>query len=107
MEHTPTPWDNQHKYLDTDLALMSKIDYERAKACVNACEGMEDPAKWLENVSQRIDKLTKDTVFVLEAKDKEIQALRDRIKELEAQVDNAPTYAEYVRNKAIEDKLNK
>jgi len=104
MEHTPTPWKLETRTPESDaydsyrmsnenedtvfLVTYRKgenqrlVDAQRIVACVNACERMEDP-------------------------ENEIQALRDRVKELEIQVDGAPTYAEYVRDKAIEDKLNK
>jgi hypothetical protein len=69
--HTPTPWKRNSSIIidskgeciailhdgctDFDNAI---FDANRIVACVNACEGMEDPAK-------------------------EIQTLRDRVKELE------------------------
>lgn len=65
MSHTPTPWETQHKYLDTKLALLSEVDYARAKACVNACGGMVDPAR------------------EIAAKDNEIAQLKARVQELE------------------------
>ena len=43
MEHTPTPWTEQHKYLNTNLAILTKVDYDRAKICVNACAEFPDP----------------------------------------------------------------
>lgn len=43
MSHTPTPWNDQHKYLNTTLSLLSGGDYARAKACVNACAEFSDP----------------------------------------------------------------
>jgi hypothetical protein len=90
MEHTPTPWAKEKThfaYPPTWMILLNNADYERAKICVNACEGIEDPAKWFEDVSKKIDDITKDTLFVLSVKDKEIQALQDRVKELEKQSD--------------------
>jgi hypothetical protein len=62
MQHTPTPWAKEKThfaYPPTWMILLNNADYERAKICVNACEPFQDPAK-------------------------EIQALQDRVKELEA-----------------------
>lgn len=68
MKHTPEPWttDNRiptHPFYITGQRELSNNDYLRAMQCVNACAGMEDP-------------------------ESEIQSLRDRVKELEEQLNN-------------------
>ena len=59
MSHTPTPWSDQHKFLDTNLSLLSEVDYARAQACVNACEGMQDPAAEIAALKARVAELEK------------------------------------------------
>lgn len=85
MEHTPTPWKLETRTPESDaydsyrmsnenedtvfLVTYRKgenqrlVDAQRIVACVNACERMEDP-------------------------ENEIQALRDRVKELEGAISN-------------------
>jgi hypothetical protein len=64
MEHTPTPWelDDTHflHALNQNMVVVPLVDYDHAKNCVNACAEFPDPAK-------------------------EIQAMQDRVKELEGE----------------------
>lgn len=86
MSHTPTPWNKQHKFLDTNTYLLTEVDYQRAKQCVNACEGMDSPK--IDIGLLRVDNEQKKVLLAsceaaLVERDKEIQALRDRVKDLE------------------------
>jgi hypothetical protein len=46
MKHTPEPWEwNTHGIQPaTNFKQVRFDDYQRAKSCVNACAGMDDPA---------------------------------------------------------------
>lgn len=90
MSHTPTPWDNQHKYLDTNLAFMTKEDYARAKICVNACAEFPDPKidiGLLKLDNEQKAKLLVSCETALTERDTEIAQLKARVKELEAKAD--------------------
>ena len=53
-KHTPEPWPPFAEHVEingvndgeapTPYHLLKRADYERARACVNACAGMDDPA---------------------------------------------------------------
>jgi hypothetical protein len=90
--HTPTPWDDktviqippnkQAAIMHIPTRIMSEENYQRSKACVNACEGMKDP--WADILAMSTDLSVGKSI--MDEKDKEIQALRDRVKELEAEL---------------------
>jgi hypothetical protein len=105
MEHTPTPWTERgNNITDSANGLIctfekghwtfpnAKYNRHRIVECVNACDGIEDPARWFEDVSKKIDDITKDTIFVLSVKDKEIAALQDRVKKLEGELKDRLRY---------------
>ena len=87
MSHTPTPWKNQHKFLDTNTYLLTEVDYYRATQCVNACDGMDSPIidiglLLVDNEQKKA--LLASCEAALAERDKEMQALRDRVAYLEA-----------------------
>lgn len=75
MQHTPTPWtDNTSAKVEAgtragicqlDYYALSEENWQRAKTCVNACKPFKDP---LESIPKLLV---------------EVEALRDRVKELE------------------------
>jgi hypothetical protein len=92
MQHTPTPWIKQETIIEgihgNIVANFQHGEWEytnsqenmnRIVACVNACEGMEDP--WADILAMSTDLSVGKSI--MDEKDKEIQALRDRVKELE------------------------
>lgn len=95
MTHTPTPWilsiskdvirdsDNRNAVAvlhDGSTSYDNCVaDAERIVACVNACEGMEDPAKEIKQLIFELD-MAKVTN---EINEKEIAALKARVAELE------------------------
>jgi hypothetical protein len=52
MKHTPEPWEwNTHGIQPaTKFKQVRFLDYQRAKSCVNACAGMDDPAAEIERL---------------------------------------------------------
>jgi len=54
--HTKEPW-AEYKYKPrqpaSEFVVMSQDDYERARACVNACAGV--PTEWLESGESTIE----------------------------------------------------
>lgn len=56
MIHTPEPWNgNTHQGLGAKGKVLPKADYHRATDCVNACAGIEDPAKYIADLKQKAD----------------------------------------------------
>lgn len=82
MSHTPTPWElevTHFAYPPNQAVLMRAQDYARAKVCVNACEGMEDP--WADILAMSTDLSVGKSI--MDEKDTEIAELKARVKELE------------------------
>ena len=44
---TPEPWEEQHVGINLEWVQISRADYVRAAACVNACAGLADPARFV------------------------------------------------------------
>jgi len=92
--HTPTPWKKQ-EYNIEDLQngriatfelsgwrlANAEANIKRIVACVNACEPFKDP---LESIPKLLV---------------EVEALRDRVKELETQSSKKDTYSDYLEQK--------
>ena len=58
MKHTPEPWEwNTHGIQPaTKFKQLTFLDYQRAKICVNACAGMDDPAAEIERLrAERVE----------------------------------------------------
>lgn len=94
MSHTPTPWDKTiarrlPKYLAPDSKpivyyIIGENDLLHSIACVNACEGMEDP--WADILAMSTDLSVGKSI--MDEKDTEIAELKARVKELVAQQAN-------------------
>lgn len=101
MSHTPTPWDENfkfHHYSEIlDMYTLDEDEFSRAQTCVNACEGMKDPAAEiakLRELAVEVTILEKDgevqavglkpvNVYEYTSKDTRIAQLEARVKELE------------------------
>ena len=54
-KHTPEPWaepDANH----CDTRLIPLVDYKRARVCVNACAGIEDPAEAIREAREALER---------------------------------------------------
>lgn len=87
MTHTPTPWELDETHflhaLNENMVVVPLVDYERARACVNACEGMQDP--WADILAMSTDLSVGKSI--MDEKDTEIAKLKARVAELEAKGD--------------------
>jgi hypothetical protein len=91
MEHTPTPWKEGETHfaypLNITMFLLSGNDFQRAKACVNACAEFPDPKIDIGLLKLHVEQQTKllaSCETALAERDVTIQALQDRVKAYEA-----------------------
>jgi hypothetical protein len=104
-KHDPTPWSrNWQCVLDADKRVIltaeeggprkgeraTYYNAARAVACVNACDGIADPAAALAEVRRRLEGLARELPYVIaaidarEADDFSAEALREHIEEVRA-----------------------
>lgn len=58
-KHTPEPWP------DVPVPVLTQEDYDRARECVNACAGMDDPAAAIRAAREALrGLLTTDTYWI-------------------------------------------
>lgn len=54
MTHTKEPWPRSYiyEYTETGCAILCDYDYSRARDCVNALAGIEDPEAWVKKAKK-------------------------------------------------------
>lgn len=76
------PW--RELTCDMNGYLLNDAKFRRAVRCVNACQGMADPAAEIKNIKLALDLSNEEAVTrikELEAKDAEIEAMRKAIQD--------------------------